>query len=150
MGLPTILIVEDERLVASLLGQVLRSAGYQVMYASSAAEATGIGHQDQPEISILLCDVMLRDGAGADVARCVGELHPETKTIFISGYPLDMLADRGLLTPEMLQDGRTFYLQKPFRPAALVEIIDRLTEMDCGVETSGFGQTEAAHVSAAH
>ena len=52
-----ILVVEDERVVADSLGQILRAQGYSIQVAYSAEAATDLLLRWQPELAIL--DVML-------------------------------------------------------------------------------------------
>ncbi len=145
----TVFIVEDDRGIAALLAHVLRSAGYQVINANSPAEAAGVGQGYEHPIALLLCDVILQDRAGPDIARSVADLHPEMKTIFMSGYPFDILVDRGLLTPEMLESGKMFYLQKPFRPAELVQVINRIVDTESAAAISELAPTGVGYASAA-
>src|SRR5438045_2356970 len=111
MALQTILTVEDDRLIASLLGQVLRAGGYEVLNAQSGTEAVGLGRLHHGEIALMLCDIMLQDRAGPDVALCVRELCRQMKTLFTSGYHLDILIERSLLAPKILENENS--IQKP-------------------------------------
>ncbi len=149
MGSPTVLIVEDDRPIATLLGRVLQTGGYEVLEARSGTEAICLGQLHRQEIDLLLCDIMLEDQAGRDVALRVGELCPRIKTLFTSGYSLEVLIERGLLPAEIVQDENTAYIQKPFRPNDLLHAVNDLVPSRTQMATSGFQRAGGAHVSAA-
>ena len=149
MGSPVILIVEDEGLISSLLGHVLRAGGYETLMARSGAEALSLGRLYQGDIDLLLCDVLLPDQAGFEVALNIWELYPRVKTLFTSGYPLDSLIERGLL-PETLPNESEFFIPKPFRPKELIHFVDRILSMPRPAARAGMKQRGAASVSAAH
>lgn len=150
MALPIILIVEDDRPIAALLAQVLQAGGYQVLSAQSGAEATVLGRLHQPEIALLLCDVVLQDRSGPEVAFRIGELCPQMRTLFTSGYPLEVLAERGLLTPETLQKENIFYIEKPFGLSELVRLVKRILPKHLEAPTAGMERGGVTRVSAAH
>jgi len=147
---PTILVVEDERFITTLLTRVLEAEGYEVLNARTGTEALAIARLHPGEIALLLCDVGLPDLPGRDVALRLGELCPQVRTLFTSGYTLDVLAERRLLPPEILQDEYTFYIQKPFLPKELLRLVDSILSMQTKVATAGIGWEGAARVSAAH
>jgi len=148
MASPIILVVEDDRLIAALLPQVLEDAGYRVLSARNGAEALSLGRIHQREIALLLCDVVLEDRAGPCIARQLEELSPGMSTIFTSGYPLDILAERRLLTAETLAGERTYYLPKPFRPKQLLQLVARVLSTPRTVATAGMKQGGVAHAGA--
>jgi two-component system, cell cycle sensor histidine kinase and response regulator CckA len=150
MASPIILMVEDERLIATLLTLVLRGADYEVLHAQSGAEALSLGQSDQRKMDLLLCDVVLQDGPGPDVARRMAQFYPGLRTVYISGYPLDVLAERGLLTPEMLRSENAFYIQKPFRPKELLELVGRILPKQLDSATCGTQQAGVSHATAAY
>jgi DNA-binding response OmpR family regulator len=149
MALPIILVVEDDLPIANLLTQVLQAGGYEVLNAQSGAEALRLGRLHQREIALLLCDVVLRDRSGPDVALRIGELSPQMRTLFTSGYPLENLAERGLLTPETLRNENTFYIGKPFWPNELLRLVNGILPM-MDVATTGTEEAGGARVRAAH
>jgi len=124
MASGTILVVEDNRLVANVVQQVLQSQGYEVLTAASGAEALTLCREHASDISLLLCDVVLPDFRGSDVALSIFQLNPQIEVLFTSGYPLDSLYSRGLLWPEILENGSASFLRKPFWPKELLAMVD--------------------------
>ena len=150
MASPTILIVEDEWLIAALLARVLKHGGYEVLVARNGTEALALGRLHQGEIALLLCDIGLPDLPGPDVALRLREFCPQVRTLFSSGYPLDVLAERRLLSPETLQDESVFYIPKPFLPKELLGLVDSIFSVQIKMAFAGIDREGASGVRAAH
>jgi DNA-binding response OmpR family regulator len=103
----TILVVDDDRDIRTLVGAFLEDAGYTVLVAADGIEGVGVFKQHQSNIALLITDVMMPNMNGFDLADCVLELDSQMPVIFISGTIQH--ADRG-----------HGCIAKPFTPAALV------------------------------
>ena len=110
----TILIVDDERAIRSLVATVLRKAGFVVLEAGSAAEAFKAAASN--EIDCLITDVVLPDGRGECIAEILQKVKPQVKVVFISGYPDDRESQN-----------RASFLVKPFKLTEVVEAVKSLT-----------------------
>ncbi len=109
-----ILLVEDERLVREVAGEILRSAGYRVWKAATAAEALHLFQQHHAEIELLITDVVLPDERGPRLAITLQAAGEWVRTILISGYPERMITkDAGAESPFL-------YLPKPFSAETLL------------------------------
>jgi len=110
----TILLVEDEILLANMTREVLEQSGFQILQASSGEEALTLAKAFQAKIDLLLTDVVL--GAGIDgtiLAERLRTSRPDLKVIYMSGYNDVMTSLGGKLTPpETL-------LEKPFNTNTL-------------------------------
>ena len=82
-----IVIVDDEQDILDVLGFNLRTAGYEVVQASSGREGLQIILATKPDLVIL--DLMLPDISGTELCRTLRET-PEGKTM-----PVMMLSARG-------------------------------------------------------
>jgi DNA-binding response OmpR family regulator len=133
-----ILLVEDDEMIAHMLAKAIRSWGYEVLHAAGSRDAVKIASRCGDGIVMVICDVVLRDGYGPAVAAAVRTWCPQTLTVFTSGYPFEILMERGLLTDEAFCNGAE-YLQKPFLPRDLREIIDASLEKvtDPGIFLAG-------------
>jgi DNA-binding NtrC family response regulator len=81
----TILIVDDENEVRTLVGDALERAGYAVLEASDAREALeSVEHHDAP-IQLIITDLGLPDADGRDLAAQLLLVRPEAKIMFMSG-----------------------------------------------------------------
>jgi len=127
-GSETVLVVEDEGGVRSLVCQTLASHGYKVLEAAGAAQALKISKQHTEPIHLLLTDVVMPRTSGKKLATRLSTLHPETKVLYMSGYTDDAIVRHGIL------EGGTPFLQKPFAPNALLVKIREVLEMKSGTQ----------------
>jgi CheY-like chemotaxis protein len=88
----TILLVEDESFVREVTREVLQSAGYQVLTARNAVEASDIFRQRDSEIDLLLTDVILPGDSGRLLSTRLRQRNPGLKILFITGYVEQMAA----------------------------------------------------------
>lgn len=120
----TILIVEDDVGVRTVISRTLARLGYQVLAADGGAEAIEIIHRHSGSIDLLLTDIMMPGMNGMEVAAKVSQSNPGIPIFFMSGYADQELVNRGLLDPS------THFLQKPFSPQELGrrvrEVLDRV------------------------
>lgn len=80
------LVVDDEPMVAALIRDVLTTAGFEVEVAHSAAAASEVLADFDPDIAVL--DIALGRGAtGIDVAHLACKTYPATALLLLSGYP---------------------------------------------------------------
>ncbi|HXT71287.1 MAG TPA: ATP-binding protein [Vicinamibacterales bacterium] len=116
-GAETVLLVEDQADVRSIVVDSLRPRGYTVLAASDGCEAVEVARTCAQPIDVLLTDVIMPGLGGRDVAYRVRALRPSTRVVFMSGYTDDAVVERG-----MLEQGAAF-LQKPFTSRALLQKI---------------------------
>lgn len=81
----TILIVEDELLVAEDLAEILSAIGYRILIAKNYEEAKNILTSNSPDIAI--CDINLGGGqSGIDVAKLIKEQYAYIEVIFLTAF----------------------------------------------------------------
>jgi PAS domain S-box-containing protein len=85
-GTETILLIEDEPLVRSLVKKALSSRGYTVLEAGTgkAAQEASTGYQGQ--IHLVVSDVILPGERGPLVVEQLKTRRPDMKILFMSGY----------------------------------------------------------------
>jgi len=102
-----LLVVEDEPLMRSIIVQLARSEGYEVMEAPAAEVALGIFEKEKIDLAIL--DLNLTSGgSGLDLLRKMRELDPEVMGIIVTAYASVESA------VEALHQGAYDYITKPF------------------------------------
>ena len=111
VGDETILVVDDQKMVASLVGDVLKQQGYRVLVAASPSEA--IGHYRENKIDLIITDVIMPRIDGRTLAEMVQARHEQVKILFISGHAEPASEDQ----PADTQKAQV--LSKPFTPEAL-------------------------------
>ena len=112
-GTETILVVEDQAEVCDYATAVLREYGYRVIQASNTDEALLICEREPAVIHLLLTDVVMPGTSGPELAARLATTRPGMKTVFMSGYSDDAIANHGVLG-----EG-THFIQKPFSPEDL-------------------------------
>jgi two-component system, cell cycle sensor histidine kinase and response regulator CckA len=122
-GDETILLVEDEEQVRSLVEQVLTRLGYTVLTAPDGLVAMEICKSRRRDIALLLTDIVMAQISGPQVYARVAELIPGIAVLYMSGYAGDTVFARGV------RAGEVPFLQKPFTPVAVArkvrEVLDR-------------------------
>jgi PAS domain S-box-containing protein len=121
-GAETILLVEDDSAVRSLVSGVLKSSGYKVLVAQNGVDALVVHEQHQGGIDLLVTDVVMPQMNGPELAAHLARFRKKMKVIYISGYTDDAIVHHGVL------DSDAAFLQKPFTPEALArkvrEVLD--------------------------
>jgi signal transduction histidine kinase/ActR/RegA family two-component response regulator len=131
VGGETVLLVEDEEALLRSTTRILEAAGYRVVGARNAIQATE-GFTTEP-ISVLVTDVIMPGGiSGKDLADHLRVAHPDLPVVFVSGFDSETIAERGILPPS------TVLLNKPFSPLDLFESI-REAVSDRSRESPGDG-----------
>lgn len=108
----TVLLVEDEALVAALAVDALEEIGYRTVEATTAKAALQIVAGSQP-LLFAIVDVGLPDGRGDMLALELRKLRAELPIIIATGY------DRGHLDEGLRAHPRTAVLNKPYDIAQL-------------------------------
>jgi len=94
----TILVVDDEHVVASIVGILLQSSGHNVISATSPLEALRLAEGMGEKLDLIITDFAMPEMDGVRLQRRARELCPTTKLIYMSGYSLKMLVKRGIDT----------------------------------------------------
>ena len=122
-GSETILVVEDQDGLRTLMCEILRRNGYTVLPAENGREALLLAAGHSGRIDLMITDLVMPKMGGREVAEGLPVSHPETKVLYMSGYVEDI--------NELLALGHAF-IDKPFYPDALVrkvrEIFDQTSE----------------------
>jgi PAS domain S-box-containing protein len=114
-GSETVLIVEDEEAVLSLVQARLHNVGYRVLAASSPEQALRLAGEHTSPIDLLLTDLVMPGMNGRELARKLGLERPQLKYLYMSGYPADVAAHQGIL------ENGLHLIQKPFSLRALTQ-----------------------------
>ena len=82
----TLLIIEDEEVLRSELARHYRHAGWEVLEAASASEASRVFQDGSAEPSVVICDLSLPDGEGLDLLQRFHGRRPSAEWIILTGY----------------------------------------------------------------
>jgi CheY-like chemotaxis protein len=121
-GDETLLLVEDEPEVRSLVQRILKTQGYTVVTAANPDEALAVAREFKGPIQLMVTDVVMPGMSGLQLAERLAPTRPDMRVLFMSGYTNDAIGHQGVLDPG------TAFLQKPFTPNALArkvrEVLD--------------------------
>jgi two-component system, cell cycle sensor histidine kinase and response regulator CckA len=121
-GDETVLLVEDEPEVRSLVQRILKTQGYTVVTAANPDEALAIAREFRGPIQLMVTDVVMPGMSGLQLAERLNPTRPDMKVLFVSGYTNDAIGHQGVLDPG------TAFLQKPFTPNALARKVREVLE----------------------
>ena len=116
---PVVFFVDDEAGIRHIANRLLRKRGFEVITASSAAEAEEVIEQHEGAIDALLMDINLPDGWGAMVAQRLAGARPEMAVVYTTGMAeIDPILSGGLA-------GAEFVIRKPFTGDQLADTLTR-------------------------
>ena len=113
----TVLLIDDDDMVADVGEQILHNSGYRVFSAKSGKEAIEVYKANLGRIDMAILDMILPDMAGIDTYDRLKEINPGIKVLLASGYELDSQAN------DIMERGCDGFIQKPFNICELLEKI---------------------------
>ena len=127
----TILVLDDDPGVLRLISRILTRRGHTILSASSAEDALAIG-DNSCRIDLLLADMVMPGMLGSEVAARLKTTRPGMRVILMSGK-----VDG---SPMTVQAGNEWvFLEKPFKPAALIDCVHSELEKMVVQSTVGGG-----------
>jgi DNA-binding NtrC family response regulator len=109
----TVLIVDDEIAIRSMLQRFFQSAGFFVGCGENGIEGLRLFHQ--AEWDVVIVDRGMPEMNGEDMAQAIKKTHPHVPLILITGLP------HAVTRPELY----VTVLAKPFHPMGLVDIVSQ-------------------------
>jgi DNA-binding NtrC family response regulator len=117
MEQPAVLAVDDEPDLRALMERILTRRGYAVTTAGGVADALASLERMAAQPAVLITDISMPDGRGADLAEQVRQRHGAVGVLYVSGYTRERAVADGLIPA----DGAM--LEKPFNPTQLAEAV---------------------------
>ena len=119
----TILLVDDEPQVVSLVREMLLREGYQVLGASEGTEALQIAREHPEPIDMLLTDIVMPELNGRELAGRLKAMKPALKVLYMSGFMKETILKYYSISITGIP-----FLQKPFTRETLArkvrEVLD--------------------------
>ncbi len=118
----SILIVDDEKDIRELIGDILRDEGYPVRLAANSDECMAEINADPPHLMVL--DIWLKDSRmdGIDILKTVKRDNPDIPIIIISGHGNIEIAVAAI------KQGAYDFIEKPFNIDQLMVVVGRAME----------------------
>lgn len=117
-----VLIIDDEEIVRISCHRILAPEGYEVRSTGSAAE--GFVLLEKEPSDIVLTDFKMPDIDGIEVLKRIKAQWPEIEVIMITGYQT-ISASISNAAEAIRSLGAFDYIEKPFNPDAIVEVIEK-------------------------
>ena len=111
---PTVLVVDDESVIAETVAAILSKSGYAATTAFDAPEALEIALLSPPEL--LITDVSLPGMSGIELAITIRRIFPDCKVLLFSGHA----ATAGLMAVAERAGHSFTLLSKPVHPKDLL------------------------------
>ena len=114
----TVLLVDDEAQVLSLIAELLQAQGYVVLSTWDPDDALRLARAHRGPLHLLLTDLVMPAMTGQELATELRTIHPELKVLFMSAYSLEIAEDYKV----RLAPGEPF-LAKPFSIVGLLRTV---------------------------
>ncbi|MEZ4222949.1 MAG: response regulator [Polyangiaceae bacterium] len=123
-GSETVLLVDDDDPVRRAARRILVRAGYRVLEAHDADEATAT-FRAHPDVALLVTDLMMPGKSGEELARELRETSPELPVIYVSGFSTQSVID------EVDELELAAVLAKPYHAHNLLTVVRELLDTRC-------------------
>jgi len=149
-GAETILLVEDDPVVKTVITMMLDDRGYRLIPAGSGEEALALARAAPGTVDLLITDLVMCGLNGRETAEAVRTHQPQAKVLYMSGYTDDAVIRVGGFEPGIS------FLQKPFSGDELArrvrELLDSHAVDVCAVlssQTPEFASSSSISLSSA-
>lgn len=122
----TVLVVEDDAAMLSLLRDVLERAGHGVIALSNGSELPAVLERGAFDVAIF--DKEMPGSDGLDLVSLLSDRRPSVPVVLITAFGGTRIAD------EALRRGAYSYLEKPFHVAAILDIVAAVSRFRIGME----------------
>ena len=113
-----VLLVEDDNQIRSLLAEVLRSKGHEVMQFADGLDAQGwLETESSEEVDLVVSDVLMPRLGGIELAAWLKVHRPTLPVILMTGY-----------CQFRVDEATTPRIEKPFTPERLLSMINQVME----------------------
>ena len=114
----TILVVDDEPAICSLIRNALAPQGYTILLANNGRDALQLCTNHKGPIQLLLTDLLMPGMNGLELAVKVQALRPQTRVLYLS--------ESSLVAGGFANEPHLTFLPKPFSLGALLNTVRKL------------------------
>lgn len=116
-GNETILLVDDEKAIIEVCGEILSTLGYNIITAGNGREALKIYEANKDKIDLVILDMIMPGFGGSETFDNLKLINPKVRVMLSSGY---IISDQ---VKNLMAKGCRGFIQKPFRMEELSEKI---------------------------
>jgi CheY-like chemotaxis protein len=120
-----IMVVDDDPRIVKALALRLRAAGYETTITFNGMTGLLLAKLNKPDL--IIADVWMPAGCGLSMAYRLKQVLPHTPIIFLTASKQPGLREKAI------QLGADGFLEKPYEPAALLEMVADLLEQKASV-----------------
>jgi DNA-binding NtrC family response regulator len=111
-------MVDDDKNLLFIQGEILAEEGYDVLTAATGSEA--LMSLERQHVDLVILDLNLPDIGGDALLQKIKRLHPNVKVIIMTGHEdIDSYV-------ETMRKGATDYLIKPLPPKSLINVLKKV------------------------
>jgi DNA-binding response OmpR family regulator len=116
----TILVVDDEYNIRSMMKEIMEMSGLKVFTAGNGQDGVDLYKRNRKDIDLIIMDMVMPIMDGREAFKEIRKLNPKQKIFIISGYSQreDM--------EDLLENGAVGFMRKPFQ---VREIVDKVNEI---------------------
>lgn len=122
-GSNTVLLVDDESMILDIGKQMLERTGLEVLTARNGDKAVELYKKEHKRIDMVILDLIMPGMTGVDTYYELKKINPDVKVLFSSGYR------KNLDVSTIIEQGRSSFIQKPFKMEQLTQEIGKLLEL---------------------
>jgi PAS domain S-box-containing protein len=129
----SVLVVEDEEVVRTLVRDLLEANNYVVLEAHDGSSAIQLAARHTGPIDLVVTDVVMPDMNGREMVERLVSVRPDLRVLYMSGYTEVSMVHHGVL------EAGSVFLQKPFTPDELaLKVGEALESGDAGPDRIPF------------
>jgi two-component system, cell cycle sensor histidine kinase and response regulator CckA len=121
-GPETILIVDDEDMIRSLVKDILTSKGYNVLTAPDGITAVALYEEQWRSIDLVILDMIMPGMGGRETMERFKQINADVRAILSTGYSED---DRAR---DLMALGVKVFLQKPYKTEQLSTAVRKVLD----------------------
>lgn len=114
---PTLLLVDDDRILRERLARAFRDRGFEVSVAGNFNEAVGLANLQSPELAVV--DLRMPGKSGLELVEALKAIDVTTRIVVLTGYGSIATAI------DAVRLGATHYLPKPADADEILAAFDR-------------------------
>jgi CheY-like chemotaxis protein len=115
------LVIDDEMFVREVTASTLEEMGFAPLLAADGPSGLALFSRHRDTIKVAIIDVLMPGMTGDEVLEVLRRTAPELPVVLVSGF-----TERRMLKAAF--GPRTEFLQKPFHPEDLMQVVGRLVE----------------------
>lgn len=122
-GSNKVMLVDDDPMILDVGKQMLERTGLDVVTAKGGPQAIEIYSKDNKSIDMVILDLIMPEMTGIETYHELKKINPAIKVLFSSGYRKNMDVQA------IVREGRSSFIQKPFKMEQLTQEVGRILEM---------------------